>query len=737
MKKKKGLYILLVLSLALSFIVLAAGHRQEREQDAETAAYRSMHSLFEDIVFCGPGVPAVAIFSGRGESPSKEVSGPEEGSITSTAGTKSVTASGAAAAVEEFVLYRTGENKWSAYVPSDLSDRVYVHFRYLESLELTAEEEAEKLADGYPGKITLRDGSLLYWSELAASIGESAAPASGVVLRASAEGADGSREEAEITFFFAEQVPTLYLTTETGSLEAINEDKSVREEGRYVFYTADGEKDVSGKMKIHGRGNSSWKEDKKQYSLNLGSSRKVLGMSDASKFALIANTSDDSNMRNKAMFDLAAMCGMPSTPESAFVNVYVNGSYNGLYLLAQRANARGGSVRISDLEASNAAVAGREREEVPEAEAALDSLEIQKKEDGSVSVTDAEGLELHAASDAAVPDNITGGYLLEMDGRYEDEKYWFSTQRHHFVVKYPDEIPLAEEMYIAGCLREAEKSFYSADGINPDTGKSWEKYLDTDSWARMYLLQDFLVQWDVESFSFFVYKEADDPLLYCGPVWDFDLSMGATGLGRLPNITRYSMWLRDHREGWLTQLMKHGAFSDRLYKDAAPRFFEVLESYLAGDPETVLSADSSQSTAGEAVSEDLSEDRPGLLAQAEALRTSAAMDCDRWGENNEFAESVDSLFAWLRDRSRFWQDYAEDPDAFCTVTFRYGFADMDIYVRRGEAIGFVPTEEYGEHLYGSFRRKYGEVDGWKAENGEVLTAETVITRDCVFLPFEK
>lgn len=173
---------------------------------------------------------------------------------------------------------------------------------------------------------------------------------------------------------------------------------------------------------------------------------------------------------------------------------------------------------------------------------------------------------------SAFGDSISGGYLLEIDGRYEEENYWFSTKTHHFVVKYPEAVPLRECEYIAGYLREAETALYSDDGINPDTGKSWEDYFDIKSWASMYLMQDFMTQWDVESFSFFLYKDADDPHLYCGPVWDFDLSMGATGLGKLPDVMRLSIWLREHRQGWLTELEKFPAFTKTLESFAGKRF---------------------------------------------------------------------------------------------------------------------------------------------------------------------
>jgi spore coat protein CotH len=61
-------------------------------------------------------------------------------------------------------------------------------------------------------------------------------------------------------------------------------------------------------------------------------------MQSSRKFALIANTSDPSFLRNKITFDLAALSRMPASPQAAFVHVYFNGRYHGLYLMAQRPN---------------------------------------------------------------------------------------------------------------------------------------------------------------------------------------------------------------------------------------------------------------------------------------------------------------------------------------------------------------------------------------------------------------
>lgn len=743
--KKRLLSLMLVISAVMVLCVILAEQRSAKEIEKEDLEYRAEHSLFEDIVVGGRLLQGTSAFGDslyQSDGESGPVSEPAE-----SAGTVSQTGEEGSAeqlvqvpfARQETFLRKTEEGKWEIYVPGDLADSAHIYFQHFHALKLSPAEagssesgdQSEGNTDsgsaGASGKtFVLRSGDTLPESCLT----------SGSIWQARALGKKNEvLEEAELVIYSAGDVATLYVNTESGSLDALDADQSVREQCRYLVCGTDGRKDVSGRCEIHGRGNSSWKEDKKQYSLNLASERSILGMDNCRKVALIANTSDGSFMRNKATYDLAVLSRMPASPQCVFVNVYFNGEYHGLYLMCQRPNAKDGSVHIAELEKKNLEAAGINpdapqtaaktsaqqsgaeagTETGTEADASAgQSAEAAEETAEVVTVVDDDGLEIHASPQEEVPENITGGYLLEIDARYEEEDYWFSTQTHHFVVKYPEAVPLKECEYIAGYLREAEAALYSEDGINPDTGKSWEEYFDKESWAQMYLMQDFMTQWDVESFSFFVYKNADDPLLYCGPVWDFDLSMGATGIGKMPDVMRLSVWLREHREGWLTELEKFPAFEEALQSFAEKRFFPLLEEYLS--EETGLSV-------------------PGFQDYMKTLASSAEMDAQRWGESDQFEEESARLLSWLQKRAEFWQGYRESPALYCKVTLRYGFRDMDIYVPHGEALGFVPTEEYGEYFYSSFIEKYGRIDGWHCEDGSVLTPETIISKDQVMTPF--
>jgi hypothetical protein len=88
---------------------------------------------------------------------------------------------------------------------------------------------------------------------------------------------------------------------------------------------------------------------KRPYNVNLVEKQRVLGMSACRKLCLLANTFDPTNLLDRISSQIALDLGMRDTPEGEFVNLYLNGQYNGLYYLSQRPRA-GGSVRIDKMD---------------------------------------------------------------------------------------------------------------------------------------------------------------------------------------------------------------------------------------------------------------------------------------------------------------------------------------------------------------------------------------------------
>lgn len=84
-------------------------------------------------------------------------------------------------------------------------------------------------------------------------------------------------------------------------------------------------------IKIKIRGNTTVGLDKKPYNIKLSSVNSLLGMSSGKKYCLIANRLNKSLIRNKLVYDFSSKLNLEYSVESRFVDVWVNGIYQGNY----------------------------------------------------------------------------------------------------------------------------------------------------------------------------------------------------------------------------------------------------------------------------------------------------------------------------------------------------------------------------------------------------------------------
>ena len=89
-------------------------------------------------------------------------------------------------------------------------------------------------------------------------------------------------------------------------------------------------------MEIRGRGNTTWKMPKKPYRIKFEDKTELLGMPADKSWVLLANFSDKTLMRNHIAFAFSRQFGLAYTPQSRFVEVYLNGRYDGNYLLTEQ-----------------------------------------------------------------------------------------------------------------------------------------------------------------------------------------------------------------------------------------------------------------------------------------------------------------------------------------------------------------------------------------------------------------
>ncbi|MCR4801832.1 MAG: CotH kinase family protein [Lachnospiraceae bacterium] len=340
-----------------------------------------------------------------------------------------------------------------------------------------------------------------------------------------------NNNEYKIKVYQSENINTMFITTASGSLDAVNKSAkhTATDSGTIVYVDKKGKAANVELAQIKGRGNSSWNATqeiaafcKYPYNLKLGKKTSLYGMAKSKKWALLANIFDQSLIRNKLIFDMAADAGMPYTPESEFVDVYQNGRYIGNYLITSKVDVESTRVDIPDLEGETEKVNG------------VEDLSVYSR-GGDVYSTSPGTYKYYNIPKN--PSDITAGYLLEfdLDERFTESASGFVTNKGQQInVESPEYASKQQVEYIRNFYQEMEDAVYSTSGYN-SKGKHYTQYIDITSAAMMYIIEELTMDVDAVATSFFLYK-GDDGKLHCGPVWDFDWSMGNYGLRGLTNV---------------------------------------------------------------------------------------------------------------------------------------------------------------------------------------------------------
>jgi hypothetical protein len=287
---------------------------------------------------------------------------------------------------------------------------------------------------------------------------------------------------------------------------------------------------VAGVTEIRGRGNSTWDWVKKPYRLKLSSATEILGMPASKHWVLLANYADKTLMRNDVAFMFSRYTGMEYTPRSQYVELTLNGAYQGVYQLAEH-------IRVA-----------KDRVNIPE-----------------LKVADTD------------PEKITGGYLLEVDFRMRKDfcaiNSWASfclgnrnlkreatycVDSTHgmdpFCLDTPetllDDAWSAKREYINNYITDTEAALFDANFADPQLG--YAAYIDVDSAVNYYLINELFKNADGATSSFYLHKKRNGKLFF-GPIWDFDLSMGNSGYV-------------DTTDGWH---IRNASWFDRLFQDPA------------------------------------------------------------------------------------------------------------------------------------------------------------------------
>lgn len=297
-------------------------------------------------------------------------------------------------------------------------------------------------------------------------------------------------------------------------------------------------------IQFKGRGNSTWKMDKRGYQIKLDKKQNLLGIGNgkSKKWVLLANQADRTLLRNKIAYDLGVETGLTNIPNSTFVDLYVNGEYIGNYQLSDKVET--GSSRV----------------------------------------------------------NLTNekGALVELDneyGRFEPLYFTTKSSKTTFALKesYAGDNDLGEK-----AEQEALKSFensinqFEAALNNPNT--TWEqirKIIDVKSFAKLYLVMEISENPDALYSSTYFYKDGDNDIIHAGPVWDFDAAFGyykSDYKGGNYNTD----FLLNHRNTWYTKLFQYNQFvalvNDTYNKEMKAKFYNIntkIDTCIASMPKSI------------------------------------------------------------------------------------------------------------------------------------------------------
>lgn len=221
------------------------------------------------------------------------------------------------------------------------------------------------------------------------------------------------------------------------------------------------------------RGNTTAAAPKKPWNIKLSSKQSVLGMDKGKKWCLLANSFDKSLMRNKLAYDLGLEIGVNYTSDNRYVEVYLNGKFQGNYLLTEPVEAKSGRVEIDAYGADN-----------------NDIL-----------------LELGTRNEVGV-DHFTTSVLRTTFDVNDPEKGDDLTD-----VQVDEKIARVKDF-----LDNFERAL---QGQNYD---EILKYMDEDTFINFYIVNELMKNVDFNFSSTRFYIQGDK--IYAGPCWDFDLSSG-------------------------------------------------------------------------------------------------------------------------------------------------------------------------------------------------------------------
>ena len=355
-------------------------------------------------------------------------------------------------------------------------------------------------------------------------------------------------------------LPSLYITIQPEQWDSIQNDRNHLANAEALLLSDERDTIYCGELThIKTRGNYSFRMVKKSFSIKFPYKMRIFGLNKNRSFVLLANACEESHIRNAVGLDLAKAMGIPAS-RYAYLKLYINNSYQGLYQITNKVEVGRQTLNITDLGKLNELVNPRPLSEYTWFAHGRKNHVLQRK-----------GVLLERN-----PEDISGGYLLDNCGinstYYKCVSGFVSQAGDPIRIRVPKYASPEEVEYIADVYDKMEKAVLASDGYNSQTGKHYSEYIDMESFARYYLLNELLMNLDGGLSSFMMYKDIDslDSKIYAGPAWDYDVTLNNPWFNKSELILPNEVYVgseqatpeNPHSGGLLYHLLQHEDFRE-------------------------------------------------------------------------------------------------------------------------------------------------------------------------------
>ena len=287
---------------------------------------------------------------------------------------------------------------------------------------------------------------------------------------------------------------------------------------------------ISGGVRL--RGNSTRKKPKKPYRLKFDKKQSLFGLEKAKSWVLLADYMDPSGLHNYTAFKLASeLDGLSFTPSPFKVNLYLNGSYNGLYTLCEQVQENEGRMNI--------------------------------EEDITEEMTNLHDFNFFICMDKSV--------IEDSDSILDETYFYLEEYDKYFELKYPEkENFVTEEQFNKFFSELKEYVKYILDIFVAKDINAIKKEANLSSLVDYLIIDQIMGEIDHSYKSFNMYyahaseNENEVNKLSFGPIWDYDWSL-------------YTPWTGEPNQSYVVS--ERVSYSNYFFKAIAetPEFYNLVK----------------------------------------------------------------------------------------------------------------------------------------------------------------